>query len=70
MEDDETDDTDGADADWVVSASKSDGDQISSLGVECLREAHGKDSGQDEFLRLTGSQTPENRYRLDSLSLN
>lgn len=29
-----------------------------------LREAHGENSSQDEFLRLAGFQTPENWYRL------
>ena len=30
-----------------------------------LRQAHGKYSSQYEFLRPAGSQTPEDRYRLD-----
>lgn len=34
-----------------------------------LREAHGEDSGQDEFLRLASSETPENGYRLRPLSV-
>lgn len=30
-------------------------------GADC--EAHGKNSSQDQFLRLASSQTPKNRYR-------
>ena len=39
-------------------------------GREGLREAHGENPSQDEFLRLAGPQTPEDRHRLHSVSLH
>ena len=70
MEDNEAGDTDGADADWFVSIKERLDRNEAEGGRGGLREAYGEDPSQDEFLRLTGSQTPENGYWLDQLTLH